>query len=125
MRPIYFISGILLTSLGVLGALLPLLPTTIFLILALACFSRSSPRAESWLLEHPRFGGALRAWKEDGCISAKNKALALLLIWISIGATVVFLVSLEWVRAALLITALGLTVYLLSRPTRRVTDFAA
>lgn len=125
MRPLYFIFGLVLVSLGILGAFLPVMPTTIFLILALACFSRSSPKAEAWLLQHPRFGEPLRAWREEGSISAKNKAFALVLIWFSIGASALFLVSVLWVRGMLLFTAVVLTFYLLSRPTRRVTDLAA
>ncbi|MCW5945518.1 MAG: YbaN family protein [Fimbriimonadales bacterium] len=118
MRPIYFASGVLLVSIGVIGAFVPLLPTTIFMILALWCFSKSSPKAENWLLEHPRFGKTLRAWRKDGSISAKHKVIAITMIWVSIGMTAVFLVSMWWVRVVLAVTAVSLTVYLLSRPTR-------
>jgi uncharacterized protein len=68
--------GWLFTALGFIGALLPLMPTTIFLILAAGCFARSSPRLESWLLTHPHFGPTLRAWREDGAIGPRAKAMA-------------------------------------------------
>ena len=68
--------GCLFVALGVIGALLPLMPTTIFLILAAGCFARSSPRLESWLLDHPRFGPTLRAWRRDRAIPRKAKWLA-------------------------------------------------
>ncbi|WP_294235773.1 YbaN family protein [uncultured Sphingomonas sp.] len=68
--------GIFCVALGIVGALLPLMPTTIFLILAAACFARSSPRLERWLLDHPRCGPTLRAWRRDGAMSRRAKAMA-------------------------------------------------
>lgn len=65
-----------MVALGFIGALLPVMPTTIFLILAVACFARSSPRLERWLLDHPRYGTPLRLWREQGAISGKGKAFA-------------------------------------------------
>jgi len=68
--------GCLFVVMGIIGALLPLMPTTIFLILATGCFARSSPRLESWLLGHSRFGPTLRAWRRDKAIGRKAKAMA-------------------------------------------------
>lgn len=76
MRLAWFALGCLMVALGVIGALLPVMPTTIFLILAAGCFARSSPRMESWLLNHPRFGATLRQWREQGAISRKGKLCA-------------------------------------------------
>jgi uncharacterized membrane protein YbaN (DUF454 family) len=76
MRWLWFCLGWLMVALGVIGALLPVMPTTIFLILAVGCFARSSPRFERKLLEHPRYGPALRAWREQGAVSRKGKAFA-------------------------------------------------
>jgi len=63
-------------ALGVIGAFLPVMPTTIFLILAVGCFSRSSPRLEKWLLDSPTYGPSLRAWREQGAVSRKGKTYA-------------------------------------------------
>lgn len=68
--------GVFCVGLGIVGALLPLMPTTIFLILAAGCFARSSPRLEAWLLDHPRFGPTLRAWRRDGAMSRRGKGMA-------------------------------------------------
>lgn len=62
MRWLWFCAGWLMVALGFIGALLPVMPTTIFLIAAAGCFARSSPRFERWLLDHPRFGPPLVAW---------------------------------------------------------------
>ena len=89
MIHIYLVLGLAFVALGFAGAFLPVLPTTPFLILATACFARSSPRLNNWLLTHPRFGPGLRTWRERGAISWKTKLIALagvsfgfLLFWI-------------------------------------------
>ncbi|MBB6352674.1 YbaN family protein [Aminobacter aganoensis] len=68
--------GMLMLALGIIGAFLPVMPTTIFLIAAAWCFGRSSPRFEAWLLDHPRFGPPLRAWREEGAIPRRGKIMA-------------------------------------------------
>ncbi|MDC7786811.1 YbaN family protein [Rhodoplanes sp. TEM] len=75
-RAFYFGLGCLMLVIGLIGAVLPLLPTTIFLIAAAWCFARSSPRLEAWLFDHPRFGASLRAWRDDRAISRRSKVLA-------------------------------------------------
>jgi hypothetical protein len=72
----YFCLGWLMVVLGFIGALLPLMPTTIFLIMAAWFFARSSPRLETWLLTHPQFGPTLNAWRESGAISTSAKTAA-------------------------------------------------
>lgn len=75
-RVVFLLLGLGFTALGVAGAFLPLLPTTVFLILAAACFAKSSPRMEAWILDHKRFGPLVRAWRENGAIPRKAKILA-------------------------------------------------
>jgi uncharacterized protein len=64
VRFVYLLVGLLCVGLGAIGAVLPVVPTTPFLILALAMFAKSSVRLERWLLEHERFGPRLRAWRK-------------------------------------------------------------
>ena len=75
-RYLWFALGLSMVALGIIGALLPVMPTTIFLILALACFGRSSPVLEARLLAHPRYGRALRVWREQGAILVRGKRFA-------------------------------------------------
>ncbi len=76
IRWLWFGLGWVMVALGLIGALLPVMPTTIFLILAMWCFSKSSPRFEAWLLQHPRYGHVLRLWREQGAVSRKGKGFA-------------------------------------------------
>jgi len=115
-RPFFFILGLLLTALGIIGAFLPVMPTTVFLIGAVACFARSSPRLEHYLLHHPRFGASLRAWRQYGAVPKRAKMFA------CAGMTFGFLsfwiiVHPHW-PLALLVAALMLAcaAYVVSRP---------
>lgn len=83
MRIIYMALGWLMVGTGIAGVFLPVLPTTPFLLVALWCFTRSSPRLERWLLEHPRFGKPLKDWRQKGAIARRAKVAALTLMTIS------------------------------------------
>jgi hypothetical protein len=77
-RSWFFAAGVVMLALGVIGAFLPVMPTTIFLILAAWCLGRSSPRLEARLLDHPRFGPVIRDWREYGAMSRRAKWMACL-----------------------------------------------
>ena len=76
MRFLWLTGGGLALALGILGVWLPVLPTTPFMLVAAACFARSSPRLHGWLLGHPLFGPPIRNWEENGAISRGAKRLA-------------------------------------------------
>ncbi|MBE0553129.1 MAG: YbaN family protein [Rhodobacteraceae bacterium] len=78
MRVVWVAAGLLSVALGVLGIFLPLLPTTPLMILAAACFAKSSPRLHDWLLNHRTFGPAIRDWRENRAIAPKAKRAALI-----------------------------------------------
>ena len=77
MRPLYFAAGVVLVGVGIAGYFLPVLPGTIWLILAAWCFARSSPKLEAWLVNHPKFGPSVVAWREHGAIPRKAKVFAI------------------------------------------------
>lgn len=76
-RPFWLAGGLLCVALGGIGAVLPVLPTVPFLLLATFCFARSNPAWEQRLLDHPRFGPPLRKWRDRRAISRKAKIAAL------------------------------------------------
>lgn len=76
-RPFYFVAGLVFVGLGITGYILPVMPGTIFLILAAACFARSSRRLEAWIENHPKFGPTVVNWRRHGAIPRKAKYLAI------------------------------------------------
>ena len=75
-RALYLVIGLICVGLGAVGAFLPVLPTTPFMILAAAMFAKSSKRLERWLLEHKRFGPPLVAWRNHRVIPMRVKLLS-------------------------------------------------
>lgn len=114
----YFILGVLMLGLGIVGAFLPVMPTTIFLILAAWSFGRSSPRLEAWLLGHPRFGPPLRQWREHGAISRRAKLLACLGMGLGYTLFVIGVRPGPWLAAIVAIVMIASAVYVTTRPER-------
>jgi uncharacterized membrane protein YbaN (DUF454 family) len=88
--------GLFFLLLGGIGVVLPLLPTTPFVLLAAACFARSSPRMHSWLLQSELFGPMLRDWDKNKCISRKVKWLAILMMTVVGGVSLLVFVPAGW-----------------------------
>lgn len=73
-------AGILFLALGLVGVLLPVVPTTPFLIVAAACFSRGSRKIHHWLLHHRKFGPPIRDWQENRVIRTRHKVVATVMV---------------------------------------------
>lgn len=116
MRILYFAAGLLFLAIGIVGAFLPLLPTTIFLILAAGSFAKSSPKLEAWLLDHPTFGPSIRRWRDTGAIAPKAKALAT--GGMAVGYALFLLSTRPGLPLASLVAAilLGCALFVVSRP---------
>ena len=76
MRFIWLMFGLMSLAAGLIGVVLPLLPTVPFLLLAAFCFARSSERLHHWLVTHERFGPSITDWHERGAISKRAKRMA-------------------------------------------------
>lgn len=108
--------GLVFLALGIVGALLPILPTTPFLLAAMACFSRSFPRLETWMLNHPRLGAPLRDWRRHGAIATSAKCLALATMSLSM---VVFMMTVEapvWGKLGFMAVLAVCALFIVTRP---------
>ena len=114
--------GILCVILGLAGIFIPILPTTPFLLLAAGLFARSSQRFYDWLLNNRWFGTYIRNYREGKGVTRRHKAAALTLLWLTIGASVVFWVNALWLRLLLLAIALAVSVHLLKMKTYTPED---
>jgi uncharacterized membrane protein YbaN (DUF454 family) len=108
--------GWLSVALGVIGIFIPVLPTTPFLLLAAACFMRSSKRFYLWLVNHRQLGPWIVDYLEGQGIPLKGKVYAISLMWLSIGVSC-YLVPLFWARVFMLTSAVLVSGYILSQKT--------
>lgn len=114
---LYLVLGYLFVLLGLVGAFLPIVPTTPFLILAAFCFSKSSPKMHQYILNLPHFGQHVRDWEMYGVISKKAKAMSLFILWLCFGMTLYFVPVHLGVKISIVIIGIGVSVFILSRPS--------
>jgi uncharacterized membrane protein YbaN (DUF454 family) len=108
--------GIIAVVLAVLGVFLPLLPTTPFLLLASACFVKSSPRLHRWLLNNPLFGEYLKNIQEKKGIPLKGKVITLLLLWTSLAFSI-YTVRPLLLTGMLVVIGIGVSAWILRMKT--------
>ena len=111
------IAGTLSLVIGGIGIILPLLPTTPFLLLAVVCYAKSSKRWYRWLIYNRWFGEYIRNWHEGRGIPMKTKVLSILFLILTIGYCTVFVVPFFIGKVALVIVAVCVSVHILSFPT--------
>ncbi|MBI3132689.1 MAG: YbaN family protein [Acidobacteria bacterium] len=116
VRPLLILTGVVSLFLALLGVVLPLLPTTPFLLLSAACFARSSERLHNWLLAHPRLGPFISDWEHGGAIRPAAKRTATLLIFGTGGLSLVLVEAPLWAKGAMALTFLGVLTFIWSRP---------
>ena len=116
LRCLWLVAGFLSFGAGIAGVVLPLVPTTPFLILSAFCFARSSDRLHDWLVNHPRFGPPIRHWRDHRAISPRGKRLSI--VAMAVVLAISFAVGVNgWIIAiqAGVLVVMGL--FILTRPS--------
>ncbi len=120
-RAFYLLLGLVCVGLGSVGAVLPVLPTTPFLLISLWAFAKSSHRLERWLLEHKRFGPRLVQWRAHRVIPLKVKLTAWSSMLGSLGVMLATGAPWQAIVPALALTGVGAT-YIATRPSQAPPD---
>ena len=117
LRPLLVIAGTVFVSLGIVGIFIPILPTTPFLLLAAACYAKSSQRFYHWLLSNRWFGAYIDNYRQKRGMPLKIKIVTVALLWLTIGVSVAFAVQSLTVRIILVLIAVGVSIHILSIKT--------
>jgi uncharacterized membrane protein YbaN (DUF454 family) len=118
------VTGLVCVGLGAIGIVLPILPTTPFLLAAAACFCKSSTRLYNWLINNKWFGEYIRNYKEGKGIPMKTKVVTLTFLWATIGVSTIFILShllppllVLPMQLIMLAIATGVSIHILRLPT--------
>jgi uncharacterized membrane protein YbaN (DUF454 family) len=115
MRLIWIVFGGVSLLLGVVGIVLPLLPTVPFLLLSAFCFARSSKRLHDWLVTHPKLGPPIEDWNRRGAISRRAKRLSTASVAVAFGIS--FLLGVTGIIIGIqAVTLIGVLVFIWTRP---------
>ncbi len=128
MKILLIVAGSISLAVGAIGVFLPILPTTPFLLLAAACYYRSSKRMHRWLLNNKWFGEYIRNYKEGRGLPLKTKIATLALLWITIGVSTVFMLNrllpeplVLPIQIIMIAVAIAVSVHILKLPTFKKT----
>ena len=126
VRTLWFIAGTICVVLGAIGIVLPIMPTTPFLLAAAACYYKSSPRMHRWLLNNKWFGEYIRNYTEGKGLTKKTKITALIVLWVTIGFSTVFMLNrllpetlVLQMQIIMVIVAIAVSAHILRLPTFR------
>jgi uncharacterized membrane protein YbaN (DUF454 family) len=114
LRFILFSVGALSLILGFIGAFLPVLPTTPFVLLAAGCFVKCSPKAHQWIYRQRLIGPALKNWEENRAISRRSKLTAISMIAIS-AIVIGFQVQILWLEILVLLILATVSIFIATR----------
>ena len=109
--------GTIFLGFGIIGIFLPILPTTPFLLLAAACYARSSKRFYNWLMNNRWFGNYIKNYRDGRGVPLKFKIFTIFLLWITILVSVFLVINNYWVKIILILIAIGVTIHILTIKT--------
>jgi uncharacterized protein len=112
-KKLLIILGTFLLIIGVIGIILPLLPTTPFLLASAFCYMRGSEKMYSWLTSHKIFGSYIRNYYERRGMSVKSKFITISFLWISIFFSVIFIINNYFVYMLLLLIGSAVTTHII------------
>ena len=121
-RRLYLAVGWLCVGLGLVGAFVPLMPTTVFMLIAAWAFSRSSTRWHRWLREHARFGEAVRGWEDHHAMPKRAKRLAFAALAVSYAVTAYLFGPLSWAAIIGGVCIAGVAIYIAHIPVLASAD---
>ena len=116
-RNLLITAGFACLILGALGIFIPVLPTTPFLLLAAGLFMRSSSRLYLWITNHRVFGTFIRNYRRFHAVPLRSKVIALILLWLTIGYSIIWVTHAWWLRGLLFLVAAGVSVHILRMKT--------
>ena len=116
-KSLLVVAGTICVALGAIGIVLPVLPTTPFLLLAAACYCRSSERLYHWLLSNRFFGEYIKNYREGKGIPLKTKIIAVAVLWMAIVYSAFFVVNILAVQLVLLVVAIAVSTHIIRLPT--------
>jgi uncharacterized protein len=116
MKALLVVCGTICVGLGILGIFLPLMPTTVFLLMAAACYARSSERFHKRLVEHPWLGPYIQ---QSRGMTARQKAVTITVLWLSLIVSMIWTAHLPWLRLVLIAVGVGVTLHVARLPAFR------
>lgn len=116
IRILLIVTGVCSVGLAVAGIFLPLLPTVPLLLLAAACFARSSERCYGWLIGHARLGPMIRGYLHGRGIPRRAKVSAITMLWFSLSLSIFLVRGSCWLQFGLVVIGISVTCYLVRLP---------
>lgn len=111
---ILIILGTISLVVGIIGIVVPGLPTTTFLLIASACYVRSSEKLYSWLINHKIYGKFIKDYQQHKAITKNQKMISIVSMWLMISISILFFIDISWVKIVLLLCGITGTIIVLS-----------